>query len=74
MGVDMLSMSELYLLKTLYAKLGRRTKTLIRRAWETGVYDSDLLLTPNAQQVLQSLRNRLGPKWLVNVHLSQLVE
>lgn len=50
--------------KDVKAKLGRKYKTAIRRAWETGDYGYDSL--EEFAGDLQRIRNRLGPTWLVN--------
>lgn len=67
-----LTAAERHLLKYIHAKLGRRAKTLIRQAWETGSYDSRLVYNPNDESLLQGLRNSHGPSWLNNVSLAQI--
>jgi hypothetical protein len=46
-------------LATFAVEYGRKWKSYLRRAWETGWYN-----TAADVAALQSLRNRLGPSWL----------
>lgn len=71
-GAD-LSKSDCELLRTIHKKLGsRKAKELIRDAWESGIYDPRLLVTPNADSDLQRLRNGLGPSWLHRLSLKNV--
>lgn len=67
-----LSVEEIRLLKLIHAKLGNRAKRLIRDAWEFGIYSHELVYRENDEQMMQSLRNRLGPRWLNNLKWKDL--
>lgn len=69
---DRLTNAERELLRYIYAKNGRRTKTLIREAWQTGIYDARLVTKENDEQLLQQMRNVLGPSWLEATNFSSL--
>lgn len=58
------SESELDLLRTVKAKLGRNYKSAIREAWMNGNYSNHGLSEWSSQ--LQNMRNNLGPSWLVD--------
>lgn len=54
----------LEILGTVKARLGRNYKAAIRDAWMSGNYHGCGLDEWSSQ--LQTIRNRLGPTWLVN--------
>ena len=69
-----LAAEELALLRYLHAKLGRRLKPMLCRAWENGIYDAAIVSKPEEEAILQQLRNNYGPRWLADLKMSELVE